>query len=82
MTASPSCWTCTKVRISFIRARPAFFRSEYCLSATLMAKLSPAVVEKLGDVVEIDAAALVEHDGERVSCRGDGGCRRRRDHAL
>ena len=33
-------------------------------------------------MIGIDAAALVEHDGERIGGRGDDGRRRRRDHPL
>jgi hypothetical protein len=39
-------------------------------------------VQQLGDMVEIDMAALVEHHGERIGGAGDDRRRRRRDHPL
>ncbi len=39
-------------------------------------------MQELGDVVDIDVPALVEHNGERVGRAGDHGRRRRRDHPL
>ncbi len=39
-------------------------------------------VQQLGDVVDIDPAALVEHHGEGIGGAGDQRRRRRRDHAF
>jgi hypothetical protein len=39
-------------------------------------------VHQLGDVVDVDTAALIQHDGERVSRAGDHRHRRRRDDAI
>ncbi|GCC48697.1 hypothetical protein chiPu_0032697, partial [Chiloscyllium punctatum] len=41
-----------------------------------------AAVQKLRDVIGIDRAPLVQHDGERVGGRGDDRRRWRRNHAL
>ena len=43
---------------------------------------SGIAMQQLGDVIGIDTAALVEHDGERVGGGGDDRRRRRRDHPL
>src|SRR5690606_19249796 len=43
MIASLWYWRCTSVRISFICALPASFRSVWCSSPTRMRKASPAI---------------------------------------
>ena len=39
-------------------------------------------VQELGDVIDVDVPALVQHDGKRVGGARDHRSRRRRDHAL
>ncbi len=39
-------------------------------------------VQQLGDVIDVDMAAFVEHDGKRIGSTCDDGCRGRRDDAL
>ena len=68
------------------RRRPSamsrFAGSRKMASPSSSITASASRVQQLGDVVEIDMAALVQHDGEGIGRRGDDRRRGRRDHPL
>ncbi len=55
--------------------------AEDCL-AQLVDHISGIAVQQLGDMVDVNVPAVVQHNGERICRRCDGRRGRRRDHAF